>query len=127
RRGQGHHRAQHRDERGRLTRDFASRAMKYVWMMILGWVVGAVAAAALIFFNPLIASGDARLAGFDQMLQYALPADAVVLTHGGALPIERRPFEAEPLWESTIRSSALATLILRSEAGEPQAVASRIA
>src|SRR5690606_20215632 len=101
--------------------------MKYIWMTIAGFVVGAVAAAALLFVNPLIASGDARLAGFERMLQYALPADAVVLTHGGALPIERRPFEVEPLWESTIRSTSLAALVLRSESGEPTAVATRIA
>jgi hypothetical protein len=101
--------------------------MKYIWMTIAGFLVGSAVGAALLLFNPLIASGDARLVGFERMLQYALPADAVVLTHGGTLPIERKPFEVEPLWESTIRSTSLATLALRDETGEPLAVASRIA
>jgi len=101
--------------------------MKYVWMLLAGWVVGAAAGAALLYVNPLTESGDPSLAGFEQTLRYRLPDDALVLTHSGALPIERTPFEVEPLWESAIRSASLAMLVLRSESGEPLAVASRIA
>src|SRR5690606_14454900 len=35
-------------------------------------------------------------------------------------------FEVEPLWESAIRSTSLATLVLRGESGAPHVVASRI-
>lgn len=100
--------------------------MKYVWMTLFGSLVGALAGAALLFFNPLIDTGDPSLAGFDRMMRYSLPDDAIVVTHGGMLPLERRPFGVEPLWESTIRSTSLATLVLRSDSGEPQAVASRV-
>lgn len=101
--------------------------MKYFWMTLFGCVVGALAGAALLVFNPLIGSGDPSLAGFDRVMRYGLPADAVVMTHGGMLPIERRPFEVDPLWESTIRSTSLATLALRGDSDEPEALASRIA
>lgn len=101
--------------------------MKYLWMLLAGCVVGAAAGAALLYFNPLTDSGDPSLAGFERTLHYTLPEDALVLTHSGALPIERAPFEVEPLWESAVRSTWLAALVLRSESGEPLAVASRIA
>lgn len=100
--------------------------MKYVWMMIAGCIVGAILGGAFLLFNPLIASGNPSLVGFDRTMRYALPDDALVLTHAGSLPIERKPFDVEMLWESAIRSTSLATLVLRDEEGGPHAVASRI-
>ncbi|HEX6994817.1 MAG TPA: hypothetical protein VF339_11800 [Gammaproteobacteria bacterium] len=100
--------------------------MKYVWMTIAGCIVGAVVGGALLLFNPLTASGNPSLVGFDRTLRYVLPDDALVLTHSGVLPIERRPFEVEPLWESAIRSTSLATLVLRGESDAPHAIATRI-
>lgn len=101
--------------------------MKYIWMAIAGCIAGAAAGAVLLYFNPLIATGTPSLAGFERTLGYTLPDDALVVTHSGVLPIERKPFEVEPLWESAVRSTSLATLVLRGEAGEARALASRIA
>lgn len=100
--------------------------MKYVWTAIAGVLVGALVGAALLLINPLTAPGEARLEGFDRVLHYALPSDVLLVTHGGRWPIERQPLDAEPLWEETIRSSALATIVLRDASGEPRAVASRL-
>lgn len=100
--------------------------MRYLWSAIAGCIVGAIVGATSLLFNPLTASGNPSLVGFDRTLRYALPDDALVLTHSGGLPIERRPFEVEPLWEAAIRSTSLATLVLRDESGAPQAIASRI-
>lgn len=99
--------------------------MKYLWMTIAGFIVGALAGTAVVLVNPLTSSGDGRLTGFDSRLDFTFPGDVSIVTHGGRAPFEREPFDVEPLWETTIRSTSLAMLTLHDDAGQPYAVATR--
>lgn len=102
--------------------------MKHVFAGILGLVLGAAAAAALVYVNPLTADGGAPDATADGWrLAWEFPGDGVLThTHGGALTSGLRPADAPELWEETIRSSVLTSLRLDDARDGTAAWATRI-
>ncbi|HEX7081125.1 MAG TPA: hypothetical protein VF329_08940 [Gammaproteobacteria bacterium] len=96
------------------------------WALAAGLVAGIAVGGAVLYWNPITAAPAVAEGEFDRALHYALPAGAVVLTHGGGLPMTRRPDDVAELWESALRSVAAGTLVLSGEDGAPEAVGSRI-
>lgn len=96
--------------------------MKYVLAGLAGLIVGALAAAAVVYLNPLTANraAPAEAAGSWQ-LAYSLPEPGVLThTHGGWLPSPLAPPGVPELWEETIRSSALTSVrLLDTRDGSP--------
>lgn len=93
--------------------------MKYVLTGLAGLLLGAIAAAGVVYFNPLIAnrSAPADLAA-DWRLDYSFPTPGVLShTHGGALPSPLLPAGVQTLWEETIGAAALTTLPLDAGGG----------
>jgi hypothetical protein len=101
--------------------------MKYLITWIVGVIVGAQLAAALVYFNPLTNTGDPRR-GFDSLsLAYEYPgASVVALSHDGQLKLPSIPADVEPLWESGIAGMLLGVLDLVGDDGVTHAVASRV-
>lgn len=101
--------------------------MKYLVVLVVGGVLGAVTAAALLMVNPLTRRGGAEIEVADLSWRHALPESYLALTHGGTLPGPRIPAEVDELWEKAVERSALAVVALSDEQGVPAAVASRVA
>jgi len=101
--------------------------MKYVLGLLAGILVGAAAAAALLYFNPLTRSGAERSANASWALDYSLQGtDTWLSTHDGNFYLPVVPAEAARLYEKGINGSLLAAMPLRNDAGEVEAFATRI-
>jgi hypothetical protein len=100
--------------------------MKYLAIALLGLLLGAAAAGAVLYFNPLTAERAPATGNYDGAWRYALPQDALTFERGMGtyLPDEVAP--AGELWEKSIQSSALLALRLRDAEGNPSAIASRL-
>ncbi|HEX5047681.1 MAG TPA: hypothetical protein VFX89_11210 [Gammaproteobacteria bacterium] len=100
--------------------------MKYLLVMIVGLLLGAVAAGAVLYYNPLTEADGPEPAAADRALHYDLSAQMLGLSLGerALLPsLEQRDTQ---LWEDTIDRTALMGLVLRDDANQPVAVASRL-
>lgn len=87
--------------------------MRHALILLAGLVVGALAGAAVVYYNPLTANRSPPPVTADWQLDYALPEPGLLMhTHGGDLPLARRPADVPELWEETIRSSLVTTLEL---------------
>lgn len=102
--------------------------MKYFLALLAGLVLGGAAALVLLYFNPLIERKAELLPGdSDLVLHYVVPGDDLVaFTHSGTLPLPLKPSDIGPLWESTVRTAALASMTLAGVDGRPAALASRL-
>jgi hypothetical protein len=100
--------------------------MRYAFVAVLGMFIGAVAAGALIYFNPMTETSAPEPAASDRTLHYDLPGEVLGFTLGEhVLP----PGAAEVdngFWEETIDRTALLGLVLDDAADKPVAVASRL-
>jgi hypothetical protein len=100
--------------------------MRYAFVAVLGMFIGAVAAGALIYFNPMTETSSPEPAASDRTLHYDLPGEVLGFTLGEhVLP----PGAAEVdngFWEETIDRTALLGLVLDDAADKPVAVASRL-
>lgn len=100
--------------------------MKYLFGFFAGLLVGALAALAVLYFNPLTGGGS-RARGLSSLqLSYSLPEqDALLLTHDEQLKLPIIPANAPHLWEGGVKGTILSALTLASDDGE-RAVATRI-
>lgn len=100
--------------------------MKYLVIGLLGLLLGAAAAGAVLYFNPLTAARPPVTDHYDGAWRYVLPQDALTFVRGEGTYL---PDESEPtgeLWEKSIQRSALLGLRLRDAGGNPSAIASRL-
>jgi hypothetical protein len=102
--------------------------MKYLFTCLLGMLLGAAAALALLYVNPLSVPPPTSDVEPGWTLVYELPqADPAIWTDGGLLGLPRRPAAIDQLWEDTIRRAGLGVYGLKSVTqGEPVAAATRI-
>jgi hypothetical protein len=100
--------------------------MKYLAVAIVGIVLGAAAAAALLYYNPLTAEVTPPSAGDETVLQYRLPDDALTFEIGERLKLSGLKSADDAFWEETIGRSALLGVTLHDASGSPVAVASRL-
>lgn len=95
-------------------------------IMLLGAVLGAAAAGAILFFNPLTGDHEVDLGSFERVLRYELPQDAVAFARGERTRLPGEPDGSEALWEDAIARTASLTVLLRDANGLPSAIASRL-
>lgn len=100
--------------------------MKYLFSALFGLLLGAAAAGAILYFNPLTAERAPVTDHYDGGWRYVLPEDALTFVRGQGtyLPDETAPLG--DLWEKSIQRSVLLGLRLRDAEGNPAAVASRL-
>ena len=93
--------------------------MKYVLAFIVGIALGAAAAGALVFFNPLIAgAGDSRPAAA-WTLRYEFPEpSSLALSHDEQLGLPVIPADSPLLWESGIKGTVLNVLRLDDDSDD---------
>ncbi len=92
--------------------------MKYLIMLIIGFIVGAIATIALIFFNPFaVANPLSPLSVSDYeliSLNYsAVARDAIVFTNNGESQVRPKPPKVLQLWEAPIRQTEALVTVLR--------------
>src|SRR5690606_1792873 len=87
--------------------------MKYLFSALFGLLLGAAAAGAILYFNPLTAERAPVTDHYDGGWRYVLPEDALTFVRGQGtyLPDETAPLG--DLWEKSIQRSALLGLRLR--------------
>src|SRR6185436_9170449 len=100
--------------------------MKLLLVMIVGLLLGASAAAAVLYYNPLRDGVGPEPAAADRALHYDLSAQMLGVSLGERALLPTLEQRDTPLWEDTIDRTALMGLVLRDGANEPVAVASRL-
>lgn len=98
--------------------------MKYLIAGLLGLLIGAAGAGAVLYFNPLTAERAPPPASGDRALSYKLPESTIAFMRGDFLP--GTAIGDAAFWEETIDRTALLGLVLSDSIGVPTAVASRL-
>lgn len=98
--------------------------MKYVAVLLLGIVTGALVAAGFLFYNPLTsraAPSPLSVGGREQLtLKYsAVPVHSIAFTNDGESRIQPHPERILQLWEAPIRRTEILVTVLRGEGNEP--------
>jgi hypothetical protein len=98
--------------------------MKYLAALIAGMLIGAVGLAAVLYYNPLIASNNlSPLSVTDNevvRLSYSAAAkDALAYTNDGESQIAPHPAKVQQLWEPTVRQTTAMVTVLADGRGEP--------
>jgi hypothetical protein len=101
--------------------------MKYVLSLVAGLLLGAAAAAAILYFNPLTQGQSAPLGDPGLSLAYRLSgADLRLSTHDKRLDIPVVPSDVSLLFEDGIRGTWLSAYRLRSDSRPEPVAATRI-
>lgn len=106
--------------------------MKYVVALILGMLVGMLAAAAVVYYNPLYAKNEiSPLAVTDNeifTLAYsAVAEDSLLYTNNGESTTKPHPARVLQLWEPTIRLTTVMATLLTNSRGEPVGIGIKFA
>jgi hypothetical protein len=93
---------------------------------VLGFLIGAAAAGAVIYFNPLTETASPEPAASDRTLRYDLPGEVLGFTLGEHMLPPGAVATGDGFWEETIDRTALLGLVLDNPEGQPVALASRL-
>lgn len=100
--------------------------MKYLFVAIIGLVLGAAAAGAVLYVNPLSQSAAVQPSGTDRVLHYSLPDQVLEFAVGEDARLFGQDTGADSLWEETIDRTAVLGLVLNDGENQPAAIASRL-
>lgn len=100
--------------------------MKYLLVAIVGLLLGAAAACAVLYFNPLATGGASPPSGAERVLRYSLPDDVLEFAVGEDARLFGHNTGDDTLWEETIGRTAVLGLTLHDASGQPAALASRL-
>jgi len=101
--------------------------MKHVLGLIVGLAAGSIAAAALIYFNPLTRNQNAAATNPDWTFNYSLAAgDTWLSTHSNRIDLPVVPADIPSLWETGIKGTLLAAMPLTGGPGASRAAGTRI-
>lgn len=101
--------------------------MRYLVVAALGFLIGAAAAGAAIYYNPLIETKSAAQPdAADRALHYALPSEVLGFALGEQVVPPGTPRSDRSLWEETIERTAMLSLVLDDAQDKPAAIASRM-
>jgi len=101
--------------------------MKYVLSLVAGLILGAAAAVAMLYFNPLTQSQSVPLGNPELSLEYGLSgADIWLSTHDNQLDIPVVPGDVSLLFEDGIRGTWLSAYRLRADSRPVPVPATRI-
>jgi hypothetical protein len=101
--------------------------IRHLIPLIVGVILGAVAAAALLFYNPLAARNRlSPLSVSDQdiiSLSYSAAArDAIVYTNDGESWVHPRPAKVQQLWEAPVRRTDVLVTVLSDSRNNPAGI-----
>jgi hypothetical protein len=100
--------------------------MKYLLVATIGLVLGAAAAGAVLYFNPLSEKAAAQPNATDRVLHYALPDQVLQFAVGEDARLLGQDTGSDSLWEETIDRTAVLGLVLNDATNQPAAIASRL-
>jgi hypothetical protein len=100
--------------------------MKYLFFAIVGLLLGAAAAGAVLYFNPLPTKSAPMPNATDRVLRYSLPDQVLEFSLGDDARLFGQDTGDDGLWEETIARSAVLGLVLNDASGQPAALASRL-
>lgn len=101
--------------------------MRYLVVAALGFLIGAAAAGAAIYYNPLIETKSAAPPdAADRALHYSLPSEVLGFALGERVVPPGTPRSDRSLWEETIERTAMLSLVLDDAQDKPAAIASRM-
>jgi hypothetical protein len=101
--------------------------IKYIAGLLLGIVLGALAAAALLYFNPLAARNPLSPLSVsnNNMLSLgysAVPTDSIVYTNNGESRVQPYPEKVRELWEAPIRHSEVLVTVIMDSRNDPAGI-----
>jgi hypothetical protein len=100
--------------------------MRYLFVAVVGLLLGAAAAGALVYFNPLAAKSAPPPNPAARVLEYSLPDDVLEFSVGEDARLFGQETGDDSLWEETIDRAAVLGLVLNDAASRPAAIASRL-
>jgi hypothetical protein len=100
--------------------------MKYLFVGLLGLLLGAGLAGTALYYNPFTAHTGAAPVTGDRVLRYSLPDQVLTAAVGEHAMFAGRSKGVDGLWEETIDRTAVLGLVLTDESGQPAAIASRL-
>jgi hypothetical protein len=101
--------------------------IKYVVGLLLGIVLGVVAAGALLYFNPLAARNPLSPLSVSNnrilSLGYSVvPTDSIVLTNNGESRVQPHPENVRELWEAPVRLTEVLVTVLTDSRNNPAGI-----
>ena len=101
--------------------------IKYVAGLLLGIALGVMAAAALLYFNPLAARNPLSPLSVSNnnilSLGYSgVPTDSIVYTNDGESRVQPHPEKVRELWEAPIRRSEVLVTVLADSRNNPAGI-----
>jgi hypothetical protein len=100
--------------------------MRHLFVAIAGLMLGAAAAGAVLYVNPLSEKAAAQPPATDRVLHYSLPDQVLEFAVGEDARVFGHDTGEDNLWEETIDRTAVLGLLLNDAANQPAAVASRL-
>jgi hypothetical protein len=100
--------------------------MKYLLVAIVGLLLGAAAACAVLYVNPLSESSAPLPSATDRVLRYSLPDHVLEFAVGEDARLLGQDPGDDSLWEETIDRTAVLGLVLNDGSDQPAALASRL-
>jgi hypothetical protein len=100
---------------------------KYVAGLLLGIALGALAAATLLYFNPLAARNPLSPLSVSNnkmlSLNYSVvPTDSIVYTNNGESRVRPHPETVRELWEAPIRHSEVLITVINDSRNDPAGI-----
>jgi hypothetical protein len=100
--------------------------MRYLLVALFGLLIGAAAAGAVLYYNPVTETSAAAAGPADRLLRYSLPDQVLEFSLGAAAGLLGQSTGDDSLWEDTIDRTAVLGLVLNDDKNLPAAVASRL-
>lgn len=100
--------------------------MKYLFVAVLGLLVGVAGAAAALYYNPFSVTAAATPGPADRVFRYGLPDQVLEFSLGEDSRFLGQHPGDDSLWEETIDRTAVLGLVLNDASNQPAAVASRL-
>lgn len=100
--------------------------MKYLFVAIVGLVLGAAAACGVLYLNPLAEKSAPPPNPAARVLHYSLPDNVLQFAVGEDARLLGQDTGDDGLWEETIDRSAVLGLVLNDDENRPAAIASRL-
>lgn len=100
--------------------------MRYLFVAIVGFVLGAAAAGAVVYFNPLAEKSAPAPNPAARVLHYSLPGHVLEFSVGEDARLFGQDVGDDGLWEETIDRAAVLGLVLSDTESRPAAIASRL-
>ena len=100
--------------------------MRYLFVAIIGLVLGAAAAGAVLYYNPLAERSAPKPSATDRVLHYSLPDHVLEFAVGEDARLFGQDTGDDGLWEETIDRAGVLGLVLNDRSNQPAALASRL-